>query len=55
MKNWLDKQEFKCLICKHRWVIMSNKMITNEQHSIWIKETMQHHRKLCKGAKNENI
>jgi len=51
MKNWYDKEEFYCLKCNQKWIIESDKAITNEEHKIWIKESMRHHNEICKGDK----
>ena len=50
---WLDKQKYGCLFCGHKWIIKSDKMITDKQHILWIKETLKEHRALCKGVNDE--
>ncbi len=44
MKNWFDKQQLWCPSCGHRWILISNKEITNIEHNIWIKAVLEHHK-----------
>ena len=53
MKDWEDREQLVCVSCGHKWILISNKMITQEQHNIWIKVAMEHHR-LIKEEKEEN-
>lgn len=48
MENWFDKEQLYCIACKHRWILISNKEITDEQHKIWIKAVMEHHEQIKK-------
>ena len=44
MENWFDKEQIWCIACKHRWILISNKQITQEQHDIWVRAVMEHHK-----------
>lgn len=44
MDNWYDKEEIYCVKCNHRWVLMSDKNITDEQHYNWIKKVKKLHK-----------
>ena len=46
MENWFDREQVYCLNCGHRWILISNKNITKEQHDIWIKAVFLHHQKI---------
>ena len=48
MKNWFDKEQLYCINCKHRWILISNKEITDEQHNIWVRTVLKHHEQIQK-------
>lgn len=48
MKDWFDTQQLVCVICRHRWVLVSDKQITQQQHQVWIRKVMEHHEKIRK-------
>ena len=46
--KYFDKEQFFCLVCGHRWTLVSDKPITNEQHWTWIREAVKEHDKIMK-------
>jgi len=52
MDKWLDIQQLWCPNCGHIWVLSSEQEITQEQHNVWIKAAMEHH-KLIQEEKEE--
>ena len=48
MENWFDKQQLYCMYCRHLWVLISDKQITQQQHLSWVKKAMEQHEKIKK-------
>ncbi len=49
-----NNAEISCFTCEHKWLLHSNKPITQYQFDIWFKHAIEEHRKLH-GNKNDNI
>ena len=47
-KEPYDKEELICPTCKHRWVFVSSKEITDFQHNIWIGYVKSQHELIMK-------
>ncbi len=43
METHFDIEEFFCLHCGHRWVLLSDEEITDEQHNKWLEEALKEH------------
>ena len=41
--KYFDKEMYACLDCKHKWILGSDKRITNEQHYKWLAEAIAEH------------
>ena len=48
MKDWFDKVQINCIVCKHRWILVSNKTITDMQQKIWMRAVLEHHAQIEK-------
>jgi len=48
MKDWFDQEKIECIICGHRWILISNKKITDKQHYNWVKKSLIQHEKIKK-------
>ncbi len=48
MKNWFDKHQVACLTYRHRWILMSDKLIRDYEFNKWMKEVENHHNELHK-------
>lgn len=46
MIDWIDKEVYYCLYCKHRWILTSTKDITTQQHINWLKKVVEQHKKM---------
>lgn len=46
MKDWFDKEQVWCLSCKHKWILTSDKQITQNQHNIWFKYGTKQHKEI---------
>ena len=51
MDDWFEKEQLKCPFCKHRWVLVSNKAVTDEQHNIWYEHVIKQHKEIHKNDK----
>lgn len=43
MKNWYDIERIICLNCGHRWILRSDKLITDEQYYDWLDKVIRQH------------
>ena len=43
MPKYYDIQKISCFICKHLWILGSNRVITDEENLEWIKEVLMEH------------
>ena len=43
MMDWKDKERYSCLVCGHTWIIISDELITEEQHDKWMAEVQCQH------------
>ena len=46
--KYFDKEMYTCLNCGHKWILASDKFITDEQHRIWIQEAIKQHNEIQK-------
>lgn len=46
MKDWYEKEQYICPTCKHRWALISDRAITDEQHDIWIHWVEKQHKEI---------
>jgi len=53
MKDWFDREQIWCIPCGHRWVLVSNKAITQQEHEIWVKAVMKHHEQIKEEKEEE--
>ena len=53
MKDWFDREQLVCFGCKHRWILVSNKKITQDQHELWIKNFWKQHAQIKKEKENK--
>jgi len=51
MSKYFDKEHFYCLTCGHKWILASDKVITDEQHWEWIREAIKEHNEIEKEKK----
>ncbi len=49
--KYFDKETYACLDCRHRWILASDKPITDEQHNKWIREAVRQHNEIEKEEK----
>ena len=42
-KKFYDSTRYDCYICRHKWVIRSDKLIRGEQLDKWLKESISEH------------
>jgi hypothetical protein len=48
MKDWFDKESLICMNCGHVWLLVSNKLITDEQHYNWMDKVKEQHIQIMK-------
>ena len=51
MTDWYDKEQIYCIHCKHKWILVSNKQITDEQHYSWVENVWKQHAEIEKEVK----
>ena len=44
MEEWYDKEQIICVVCRHKWILLSNQEITDLQHNIWINYVISQHK-----------
>jgi len=52
MDSWYDKEQIYCANCKHTWILMSNRTITNEQHYMWVENVWEQHAQIKREKEN---
>lgn len=43
MQNWADKEYLYCIYCGHRWILVSDRIITDKQHKEWVEKFWREH------------
>lgn len=46
MKEWFADEKAECLICNHRWILRSDKLITDEQYYDWFDNVCKEHEEI---------
>ncbi len=46
--SYFDKHQIWCLVCKHCWILGSDKYVEEERHRKWVKEVLIAHGKVHK-------
>lgn len=55
MEDWLDRERLWCIDCGHKWILSSNKMITRQQHDIWVRAVIKHHTQIKKESEEQDV
>lgn len=50
-----DQQRVECLVCKHRWILISDKKITDDQFDTWVKQVAIQHEEIRKELEDKNV